>query len=291
MSQETSVNEERSRFVFDTPEPVELKVELSTGKIDITCDDSRQTTVALDPMNGDSSARELIAHARVEQHGNKVSVIMPKSKGSFFGRKGQVRAQIRLPHQSSLKIDTGSADLKAHGRFAEAHINSGSGDIEIEEIATGDIKAGSGDVEVEEVTSSVKVKTGSGDVTLGPVGGACDVMAGSGDVVLDAVVGSLKVKTGSGDVVIKVGGDRVDAMAGSGDVLVQRVDRGEVFAKTGSGDVTIGVAQGTAAYLDIQTVTGDVRSSLDTTATPLDGDSTVAINVVSGTGDVVLQRA
>jgi DUF4097 and DUF4098 domain-containing protein YvlB len=291
MSQEADMNDQLSRFVFETLEPVDLKVELSTGKIDITSDDTAQTTVALDPMNGDNYARELIANARVEQHGNKISVIMPKNKGGFFGRKGQVRAQIRVPHESSLKVDTGSADLKAHGRYGEAQVNSGSGDMDIDQIASGDLKAGSGDVEVERVVSSVKVKTGSGDVSLGPVGGACDVMAGSGDVVLEAVDGSLKVKTGSGDVVVKIGGDRVDAMAGSGDVLIKQVSRGEVFAKTGSGDVTIGVRQGTAAYLDIQTVTGDVRSSLDTTVTPLDGDATVAINVVSGTGDVVLQRA
>jgi DUF4097 and DUF4098 domain-containing protein YvlB len=216
---------------------------------------------------------------------------MPKNKGGFFGRKGQVRARIHLPHESSLKVDTGSADLEARGRFAEASVNSGSGDIEIEQIASGDLKAGSGDVDVEKVIASVKVKTGSGDIKLGPVGGACDVMAGSGDVVLDAVEGSLKVKTGSGDVVVRSGGERVDAMAGSGDVVIEQVNHGEVFAKTGSGDVTIGVSDGTAAYLDIQTVTGDVRSSLDTTESPLDGDATVSINVVSGTGDVVLQRA
>jgi DUF4097 and DUF4098 domain-containing protein YvlB len=257
----------------------------------VTSDSTLQTIVELDAMNGDNYARELISNARVEQHGNKISVIMPKNKGGFFGRKGQVRARVHVPHESSLKIDTASADIEARGLFGTAHVNSGSGDMQLDRIAAGDLKAGSGDVEVEEVTAEIKVKTGSGDVTLGPVGGACDVMAGSGDVVLDTVEGALKVKTGSGDVVVGVGGDRVEVMAGSGDLQIKQVSRGEVFAKTGSGDVMIGVAAGTAAYLDIQTVTGDVRSSLDTTASPADGDATVSINVVSGTGDVVLQRA
>ena len=285
------MTEHNSKYVFETPEPVDLKVELSTGEINITAADTSVTTVELEAIHGDNYAKDLIANARVEQHGTKISVIMPKNKGGFFGRKGQVRAKIAIPHESSLKIDTGSADLEARGRFAQANVNSGSGDIEIEQIASGDLKAGSGDVDVENVVASVKVKTGSGDVKLGPIGGSGDIMAGSGDVVLDAVEGSLKVKTGSGDVVVKAGGERVDAMAGSGDLLIQHVNRGEVLAKTGSGDVTIGVAQGTAAYLDIQTVTGDVTSSLDSTESPLDGDATVAINVISGSGDVVLQRA
>ena len=285
------MTEHNSKYVFETPEPVDLKVELSTGEINITAADTSVTTVQLEAIHGDNYAKDLIANARVEQHGTKISVIMPKNKGGFFGRKGQVRAKITIPHESSLKIDTGSADLEARGRFAQANVNSGSGDIEIEQIASGDLKAGSGDVDVENVVASVKVKTGSGDVKLGPIGGSGDIMAGSGDVVLDAVEGSLKVKTGSGDVVVKAGGERVDAMDGAGDLLIQHVNRGEVLAKTGSGDVTIGVAQGTAAYLDIQTVTGDVTSSLDSTESPLDGDATVAINVISGSGDVVLQRA
>jgi len=291
MSHEGNSLSDSANYEFETPGPVDLKVELSTGEIDISTQDQPRTMVELEAINGDSAARDLISNARVEQHGSKVSVIMPKNKGGFFGRKGQVRATIRLPHESSMKIDTGSADLEARGRFGQANVNSGSGDIEIEQIATGDLKAGSGDIDVERVIAGVKVKTGSGDVKLGPIGGPGDVIAGSGDVILDSIDGSLKVKTGSGDVVIRLGGDRVDAMAGSGDVLIKEVSRGEVFAKTGSGDVTIGVTAGTAAYLDIQTVTGDVRSSLDTTGVPLDGDLQVAINVVSGTGDVVLQRA
>ena len=279
-------------YEFQTPDAVELKIELTSGDIDITSSHTTQTTIDLEALNGDSYAKELIANARVEQHGDRIPLIMPKAKGGLFsGRKGQVRATIQVPHESSLRVDTGSADLQARGRFAQANVRSGSGDVDLDQIASGDIQAGSGDVEIERVLGTLKVKTGSGDVTSGPISGDGDVIAGSGDVVLDTVGGSLKVKTGSGDVVVQGGGERIDAMAGSGDVLVKRVDRGEVQAKTGSGDVTIGVATGTAAYLDIQTVTGDVKSSLDNSAGPLDGDSTVTISVTSGTGDVVLQRA
>lgn len=285
------MTDSEASYLFETPGPVDLKVELNAGNIDITSADTSQTTVELEALHGDSYARELIAAARVEQRGDKISVILPTNKGGLFGRKGQVRATIEVPHESSLKIQTGSADVDGRGRFGQAHVDNGSGDVELAQVASGELRSGSGDVTVERVIASLKVKTGSGDVAIGPIGGGGDIMAGSGDIVLDTVVGPLKVKTGSGDVVVKSGGDRVDALAGSGDVLVKRVDHGEVFAKTGSGDITIGVAHGTAAYLDIQTVTGDVHSSLDSTDAPQGDDATVAINVVSGTGDVVLQRA
>ncbi len=104
-------------------------------------------------------------------------------------------------------------------------------------------------------------------------------------------MGTLKIKTGSGDIIVKHAGDGVDAMAGSGDLLVRRIDHGKLKAKTGSGDITVGVADGTAAYLDITTVTGDVTSSLDASDAPGDGDQTVELIIQAGTGDVVLQRA
>ena len=98
-------------------------------------------------------------------------------------------------------------------------------------------------------------------------------MAGSGDVSIDSVGGKLNVKTGSGDLTVTSAGRTVDAVAGSGDVLVKRVEQGSLRMKTGSGDVSVGVATGTAAYLDIMTVTGDVSSDLDASDAPSDGDA------------------
>jgi len=147
MSQEAHMGD-NAYHVFETPSPVDLKVELSTGQIDITADAVGQTTVELRAIHGDSVAQDLIDNARVEQSGSKISVIMPKSKGSFFGRKGQVHAIIKVPAESSMKVDTGSADLKARGHFGQANVNSGSGDIEIDQMASGDLKAGSGDIDV-----------------------------------------------------------------------------------------------------------------------------------------------
>ena len=87
-------------------------------------------------------------------------------------------------------------------------------------------------------------------------------------------------------------GDGVDAMAGSGDVLVRRVDHGDVKAKTGSGDVTVGVVEGTATYLDVidRHRRRHVRPRRRR-APPEQGAPTAEVQIQSGSGDVVLQRA
>lgn len=278
-------------YTFNTPDPVNLRVEVWVGHVEIYAEDTGETTVELKPMNGDNGTQDLIDDTRVEQRGNEIVVLMPKVKSGLFGRKGQVRATIRVPLDSNIKVETASADLDTHGRLGNAKVISGSGDVHLDQVAHGECRTGSGDIAIDTASGSVDTKCGSGDVVIGSVGGDGDFVAGSGDVVIDSVGGGLKIKTGSGDILIKSSGPNVDALAGSGDLLVRRIEQGRLKAKTGSGDITIGVADGTAAYLDVMTVTGDVTSSLDSTEAPGDTESTVELIIQAGSGDVVLQRA
>ncbi len=276
---------------FSTPNPVRLRVEVWQGRVSVEAADTDTTTVDLRPLHGSSAAQDLIDNARVEQRGDEIIVQMPRGKGGLFRARGEVEALIRVPSGSSAKIETASADIETVGELGNLDVISGSGDVSIESAAEATVKSGSGDVTVDRVTGSCDVKSGSADVRIGSIGRDADIVAGSGDVVIDSVATTLKVKTGSGDVVVRSTGDSVDAMAGSGDLLLKRVDHGKVKVKTGSGDIAIGVATGTAAYLDIMTVTGDVKSDLDASDTPSGEDLTAEISIQSGSGDVVLQRA
>jgi DUF4097 and DUF4098 domain-containing protein YvlB len=282
---------EATMYTFQTPNPVDLRVELWQGRVKVVADDTDETTVELLPVRGDSAAREAIENARVEQRGNEIVVLMPKAKGSLFRARAEIEATIHVPSNSNATIETASADIETHGVLGNVRASSGSGDVSIEHTADLDVRTGSGDIQATTVDGSCNVKCGSADVKIGSVAADADIVAGSGDVVIDSVGAKLNSKSGSGDLILASAGHTVDAMAGSGDLLVKRIEQGKVKMKTGSGDVLIGVASGTAAYLDIMTVTGDVTSDLDASEGPTDGDRTVDINVQSGSGDVVLQRA
>jgi len=275
---------EETMHTFETPHPVNLRVELWVGSVDVTAADTQTTTVEL---RGDP---DVIDSAKVEQRGDDIVVLMPKIKGGLFRRSAEVDATIVVPKHSNAKIETASADIRTHGDLGKVDAASGSGDVEVDQAAKADVRTGSGDIGIRAVQGDCSTKSGSAEVSLGKVGGDCDVLSGSGDVMIDEIVGSLKVKAGSGDIIVKSSGDGVDAMAGSGDLLLRRVDHGRVKAKTGSGDITVGVAAGTAAYLDVMTVTGDVSSELDGSEAPVDGELTAEIFVQTGSGDVVLQR-
>jgi len=287
MSQEATMHE------FHTPSPIRLRVELWEGSITVLADQTDTTTVELEPEGGGdtSAAQDLIDRTTVEQRGDEVVVLQPRVKGGLFRRGFRVRATIRVPLTSSAKLESGSADIETRGELGNVRAASGSGDVHLERTADAEVRTGSGDITLDTVTGSCGTKSGSADVVIGSVAGDAGVVTGSGDVVINSVSGTLNVKSGSGDVVVKSGGDGVDALAGSGDLMVRRVDHGRVKAKTGSGDISIGVADGTSAYLDVMTMSGDVRSDLNGSDAPPDGDQRVEIHVLSGSGDVVLQRA
>jgi len=277
-------------YTFETPGPVRLRVELYSGRVDVQAADTDRTTVELtahDPVGQDA-----IDNARVEQRGDEILVLLPKTKTGLFGnRRGEVTATIQVPTDSAAEIETGTADITTRGRLGSVTAESGSGDVTLDEVGDTAVKVGSGDVSVSTVTGSLRATAGSGDVEAGSITGHADLKTGSGDVSVSTVGGDLKLKTGSGDTTIRAAGDSVDAIAGSGDLVVRRVDHGRLKAKTGSGDILVGVAEGTAAYLDVTTVTGEVTTMLEASQAPSDGAPTVELTIRAGTGDVVLQRA
>jgi DUF4097 and DUF4098 domain-containing protein YvlB len=282
---------EASMHTFTTPDPVRLRVQLWQGSLSIEAVDTDTTTVELRPLEGSQAARDLIDDAKVEQRGDEILVLLPRSKGGLFRSRAEVEAVIRVPASSSARIETASADVETTGVLGDVTATTGSGTISVESASDVTIRSGSGDITADHVTGECTIKSGSADVRVGPVGGGADISAGSGDISIESVAGALRLKAGSGDLVVQSVGDSTDAMAGSGDVLLKRIDHGRVKVKTGSGDIVVGVARGTAAYLDIMTVTGDVKSDLDASEAPGSSDFTAELTIQSGSGDVVLQRA
>lgn len=276
---------------FSTPDPIRLRVQLWEGSIGLVAEETSTTTVELIPEHGDDTAQDLIDRATVEQRGDEVVVSMPRTRGGLFRRGCGVRAVIHLPADSDVRLETASADIQARGPLAHVTVTTGSGDVDIELTADLQARLGSGDLRLGAARGSIDVKGGSSDLVIGDVTGRAIMLTGSGDALVERVGGPLTLKSGSGDVVLGRAHEDVNAMTGSGDLQLKQVDRGRVKVKTGSGDVAIGVAAGTAAHLDIMTFSGDVRSSLNSVDSPTQGETTVEIDVKSGSGDVVLQRA
>ena len=102
--------------------------------------------------------------------------------------------------------------------------------------------------------------------------GSGTVQSGSGDVRIGSGGAALEVKTGSGDVSIGAAPADVRVRTASGDIAIEAVTTGEVRAKAASGDIHAGVRSGTAAWLDVRTISGRVSSDLESGGEPSDDE-------------------
>jgi DUF4097 and DUF4098 domain-containing protein YvlB len=258
---------------FETTGPINLKVEQLVGDVKLTVTDEPVTTVRLIPHG--RSGEELAERYTVEARGNDVVVLAPKKEG-FLGLgifKGSVDVEVDLAAGSTVDTRTGSGDIEGRGRLGDVQAATGSGDIAFDQL---------GDAEL---------KSGSGDVSVGQASGRLDLTSGSGDIAIRRADAEVRAKTGSGDVVVSTSIADVELMTGTGDVKLGAVHGGAVKARTGTGDVSIAVAAGVAAYLDLNTVTGDVRVELEDSDGPGDAEAQTSLAVQSGSGDIHVKRA
>jgi hypothetical protein len=67
--------------------------------------------------------------------------------------------------------------------------------------------------------------------------------------------------------------------------------RGSISVSTSSGEVGVGIAEGTAARLDLTTGSGVVTNLLEPADGPAEGDDTLLIQVRTASGDIDIHRA
>jgi hypothetical protein len=186
------------------------------------------------------------------------------------------KAQLRLgvPDGLTYVIKTGSADISISADIGRSKIVSGSGDITIGNAVDLECSTGSGDISVARVDGrAARLNSGSGDVSVGEA--QCPVTA----------------KSGSGDVVVQtLEGANLQANSGSGDIGIASTS-GSVELRSASGSLTVGVADNLPTWLDLNSVSGDIRIALESTAPPEPGEPYISVRARTASGDIGIYRA
>lgn len=259
---------------FATPEPIDVRIDASAGWVRVVATDRADTVVDVLPGDESRSADVWAAeHTRVEFR-NGTLVVSGSKRGLALFRGGLVDVEIQLPARSRLHASLGLATLRAEGEYADVKVAGASGDVE-----------------VDAVSGRLKVNNASGSFTVHAVAGNASVATASGDVTIGDLRGDLKFNGASGALSVGRLAGHVKARTASGSVDVATAVSGGVSVRTGSGEVAVGVAEGTAARLDIVTGSGAVSNNLRPSDGPERGDETVTLQVRSGSGDVNIDRA
>lgn len=258
-----------------------VRIEIGSGLVEIRPADGEKTIITLDVEGADGG------DVVFEVVNGELVVEGPKKS-----RRGpEIRVRIDTPATLDARIQTGAGDITARMPLGEARLSTGSGDIRAERIE-GDLAAttGSGDVRIGSAAQAVRAKTGSGAIDIGESIGQVGVSTGSGDVRLGDAAGPTTVKVGSGDITIERIRDHSVATSGSGDVRVESAEGPSVRAETARGDVQIGVPDGVPTYLDLKTVTGQIRCDLEPGEKPAEGERSLILRARTVSGDITVVR-
>jgi hypothetical protein len=275
--------------IFETPSPVRLRVEVPLGRIFVTAEATGQTRVE---MTGTSAtARKWIADAEITKNGDEIGVyIRQPSIFSWGFLRGGLDVNIHVPLESWAAMTTGSGHIDTAGALGKVRATSGSGKIRLDDCGEVYARTGSGEITVRLCAGSVDAKTGSGHVTVGKAGVDVRIETASGGAEIDEVAGTARIHCASGHIEVGQAGDDLDAHAASGSIRVRRADHGRVRARTYSGSVRVGVPNGTAALLDVSTLSGRVDSELRPGDAPGGGEKRVELILSTMSGNVTVAR-
>jgi hypothetical protein len=279
---------------FDTPEPISVTVELGVGDLRIVASDRTDTMVEVRPSDPAKQADVTAAEqTRVEYAGGRLLIKAPKNWRQYTPRGGgeSIDVQIELPAGSHLRGDTGVAALRCQGRLGECRYKTGIGDIQLDQAGAVQLRTGVGDITVERADGDAEVRTGSGSVRIDGIDGMAVVKNSNGDTWIGRVTGDLRVNAANGRISVDQASATVAAKSANGDVYLGEVAHGTVVAQTAFGKVKIGIRDGAAAWLDLNTRYGTVRNDLDAAERPGPGEDAVEVRARTAFGDITIHRS
>ena len=172
----TTMSKQTDTHEFTCAGPIDVRVRIAAGDLSVLAEATTTAAVHVAPADGSEASREAAEHTLVllRRHAARrdpraLRLVAPRARAR----------RPRVPTDSRLRADLGSADVRTDGQLASAVVHTGSGDATL--------RGTIGDLTVE---------SGSGDVRVGVVDGALRIKSGSGDVLADTVSGPVTVKGG-----------------------------------------------------------------------------------------------
>jgi hypothetical protein len=172
---------------------------------------------------------------------------------------------------------------------SRTRVDFAGGQLSVKTTVPGD-RTGSVAITVELPTgSSLVAYLAHSDVHAEGALGECELHMASGRVQLDRIT-ALQANVGSGEVAIGHASADVELHGASGGLDIKSAD-GSVTATTASGDIRIGISEGTAASIDVNSERGVVHNLLSAQGSAGRPDRSVTVHARTRHGDITVQRA
>ena len=277
---------------FETPEPISVLLDIYSGYVQIIASDRTDTAVDVRPSDpSDSSDVEAAQKTRVDFADGTLMVRGPKRTFDFSKKTRSIDVVIELPTGSKVDADVTAGSTRTTGVLGETEVDMSAGNIHLDRTGPLKVDTGAGQVRVGAVTGDAEVKTGSGSIRVGAVAGSLTVKNSNGNTDIGTVEGELRVRAANGDITAERVGALLEARSAMGSITVGEIVRDTATLNTAMGSIEVGIAQGTAAWLDVKTGFGRVNSALDGSDGPGNSTETVKVTAHTSFGDITVRRA
>ncbi|MGF0311933.1 DUF4097 family beta strand repeat-containing protein [Rhodococcus sp. IEGM1428] len=277
---------------FATPTPIDLAIDLQVGSIDVVATERTDTVVTVTPTNPSKAVdRKGAENTKVDFDGERLTVIGPKARISFFGPTESVEVKVEVPQASRLTAEIAVGSLRTVGDLAAVRIKSSMGPVELDSAEDLWVRAGHGNATVGTALGNIDITADHGQIRLGTVVGDAVLKASHGSIMVRESGTELDAKLSYGDLDVEKSLGGVSAKTAYGSITLHEVTGGAIQVESGYGQVTVGVRRGVPAWLDLSSKDGHVRNELTPEGAPDETEESVSIRARTRYGDIAVRHA
>lgn len=276
---------------FDTPEPISVTAHVEAGSIRFAAGDRLDTVVEVRPRDPKKDRDVRAAEqAEVTYASGTLTVRTPKQRSSLR-RPGIVDVTVELPTGSRIDMTGAWAQVLGEGRLGEARVKTSAGDVRLDTTGPLKLTASHGSITVDRIEGTAEITTSTGSVRVGSIGDTAVLKNSHGSTSVGVAIGDLRVSGAHGAIDIARAEGSVVATTAHGALRVADVARGTVQLETSFGSIEVGIREGTAAWIDASSGSGQVRNTLTASETPEKAEDTVEVRARTRHGNIDVLRA
>jgi Toastrack DUF4097 len=276
---------------FGTPGPITVVVDLPMADTRIVASDRQETVVDL--LGDDDSTT-------IDFTGDRLTITAPAAKSGLLhwglgllglGAGSGETVIVEVPTDSRLQVTTRYGSVSTEGRLGACRVRSDYGDVHLDHTGPLDLRCRHGEVWVGQVTGDAEIVASSGDTRVDAVRGTTAITNDNSDISVGVVTGPATLRSSHGETSVDRVLDGVTVRNAYGGVHIRELVAGACDLTTTYGEIDIGIAEGTAVWLDIGSDSGSVRNRLPEQPGPDAFERTAEIHARTRDGDVVVRRA
>jgi len=273
---------------FATPGPIAATVEVAGARVRVTASDRADTVVLVKPINEASRSDVKVADkTRVGFAGGQLSV-----KTTTPGDKsGSVSITIGLPAGSSLAAYLAHSSVQVDGPVGQCELHLASGQVQLDRIDALQASIASGEVAIGHIAGRANIDGGAFTMRIGEVNGAVGLSSSGGQAWIGHASADLDLSSGSGDFDIDRADGSITATTASGVIRIGQLTHGQAKLTNGSGNIEVGISQGAAASIDVNSERGAVHDFVSPQGNGDPSDPKVMVHARTRHGDIIIQRA